>query len=369
MAEYGRHSVLSGQSLDLRVIFRDDANILVDPDSTPSVYIYDESVDTETIESEIDAATFTSALAGPLVPTALSTGFYELTYTVPGGSNEGTWHDVWVAAIDGVDSTDYLAFEVDTAADLSTQELLDNELIVIQLDDSISNSAGDETLVTDQTLSFTTTYNPLYASPDLVRMTVGTMVDYIPDATLALMIHWASREVDFIRPPSICNRADFDFAKTKFVVYDAALKAMLLPAGESGSGSASSADGTKKQLGDLMIDRSGGSGSSTVAVTSSGVDVVTLEQVTMQRDEWWRVVNSGACIVPGQGFEPETAIRSRWDPDRRASGRLWLNPEYGGYPQPGANAKLRLRGHNRGRFGYTDWRRQLSRSRLYRRRF
>lgn len=363
MPAYGRHSVLSGQALDLRVIFRDDANCLIDPDAVPDVYIYDESVDTDVIDAEILAATFTSALVGPLTPTKLSTGFYTLNYTVPSSSNEGTWHDVWISQVDGVDSNSRFAFEVDVAADLSVQQLLDNELILICLESTIGNLAGDQTLVVDTQLSFSTVYNPLYASPDLVRMEVGTFIDYIPDDTLALMIHWSSKEVDFIRRPTLCNSKDFEFARTKFVVFDAALRALTLPGGSAGSGAGSSSGGAKKSLGDLSIDNSGSSGSS-VAVTSSGVDVETMGYIREQRNEWWRVVNSGACIVPGQSFDPESAIRSKFDPDRRASGRLWLNPEYSSYPQPGANSKIRLAGRQRGRWGYTDYRRNVIKRRF-----
>lgn len=359
MAIYGRHGVLSGQSLDLRVIFRDDTNCLVDTDSVPDVYIYDQSIDLDVIEAELLAMTFTSALAGPLTPTLITTGFYELVYTVPGGSTEGTWHDVWVGAVDTVDSSDILAFEVETAADLTAQTLLENELILICLDDSIGNVLATLTLGIDVQLSFSTLYNPLYASPDLIRMEIGTFIDYIPDDTLALMIHWSSKEADFIGISARCNSKEYEFARTKFVVYDAALRALTMPGGSSGSGSGTSSAGTKKMLGDLSIDKSGGGGSSTVAVTSGGVDIETLGYIREMRDSWWRVVNAGACITPGQGLEPVTAIKGKHNPDRRASGRLWANPELSFYSQPTANSKYRFRGHQRSKFGFSNARRSF----------
>ena len=356
MPFYGRHSVLSGQALDLRVIFRDDSNSLVDPDALPEVYIYDESIDVDVIDAEILAAVYASALAGPLVPTKLSTGFYTYNYTVPSGSNEGTWHDVWISQVDTVDSNSRFAFEVDTAANLSLQSLQENELILICLDGIIGNLAATQTLGVDTKLSFSTVYNPLYASPDLLRMEVGTFIDYIPDDTLALMIHWSSKEADFIRQPKLCNSKDYEFARTKFVVFDAALRALTLPGGSAGSGAGNSVSGGKKTLGDLSI--TSGTGGSALAVTSGGVDLETMGYIKEQRNEWWRVVNAGACIVPGQSFNPETAIRSKFDPDRRASGRLWMNPEYASYAQPGANAKMRVVGRQRGRYGFTDYRRR-----------
>ena len=362
MPFYGRHSVLSGQALDLRVIFRDDANCLIDPDALPDVYIYDESVDTDVIDAEILAAVFTNALSGPLVPTKLSTGFYTYNYTVPSSSTAGIWHDVWISQVDTVNSDSRFAFTVDTAANLSLQSLQQNELILICLDATIGNLAATQTLGADTQLSFSTVYSPLYASPDLLRMEVGTFIDYIPDDTLALMIHWSSKEADFIRRPSLCNNTDYEFARTKFVVFDAALRALTLPGGSTGSGAGSSSSAAKKTLGDLSIT-SGNSGS-TLAVTSGGVDLETLGYIREQRNEWWRVVNSGACIVPGQSFDPETAIRSKFDPDRRASGRLWMNPEYSAYSQPGANTKVRIAGRQRSRYGFADHRRSSPRRRF-----
>jgi len=76
-----------------------------------------------------------------------------------------------------------------------------------------------------------------------------------------------------------------------------------------------------------------------------------------KRDEWWRVVNAGGTIVPGQSFRPSSATKGKYDPDRRLSGRQWANPENTIYDQPGANTKATRRGGNRGRFGFSDWRR------------
>lgn len=346
--QFGRHSVLTGQTLDLRVVFTSDAGILVNTDILPAVYIYDESVDTDTIEAELLAGTYTSALAGPLVPTLISTGFYELSYSVPAGSNEGMWHDVWVGTVDATPSSNYFTFVVDQGADLSLQVLLNNELIIIELDSTIQNLLMTGTLGVDTPLAFSTTYSPLYASPDLIRLEIGSFIDYIPDDTLALMIHWSSMEADFITPPRRCNTKDFNFARTRYVMYDAALKAINLPGGGSGIGA-------KKQLGDLSI--TSGSNASGVAVLSGGVDIETVKDLRRRRDEWWRVVNAGGCIVPGQGLGPMSGIKGKYDPDRRLSGRLWENPEYNTYPQPSANVKRVRPGHQRGRFGFRQNRR------------
>jgi hypothetical protein len=348
--QFGRHSVLTGETVDLRVVFTSDAGSLVDTDALPAVYIYDESVAVDIIEAEILAATYTSALAGPLVPTLLSTGFYEYSYSVPIGSNEGIWHDVWIGSVGTVASSDYFAFAVDVGADLSLQVLLDNELILIELDSSIQNLLATATLGVDTPLAFSTTYSPLYASPDLVRLEIGSIIDYIPDDTLALMIHWSSMEADFISPSKKCSVKDFDFARTRFVMYDAALKSINLPGG------AGSLNGSKKSLGDLSI--TGGSSAKGIPITSGGVDIETIKDLRRRREEWWRVVNAGACIVPGQGLGPISGTKGRFDPDRRLSGRLWENPENNTYPQPSVNTKRLKAGRQRAKFTFGRTRRR-----------
>ena len=354
--EYGRHSVLTGETVPLRVVFTDDAGKLVNADAIPDVYIYDSSVDLETVEAELASLTFTSALAGPLAPTSLGTGFYELNYAVPSGAAEGTWHDVWVAQVDGTDSNQIFNFRVDVGADLSIQGLGTNQLVVIELDSQITNLDGDKTLGEDIVLSFSTTFSPLYASPDLIRLEVGTFIDYIPDDTLALMIHWSSLKADFITPPVRCTKR-IAFARAQFVLYDTALRALTMPGGRSGftSSQGISAEGTKKSLGDLMIDR-GRSTGSLVPSTSSGVDVETLGHIRDMRDQWFQVLNGGACTNPGQGFSPESAVKGIMDPDRRLSGRLWENPEHYHYPQPTANTKKLRPGRRKAKFGYATYR-------------
>lgn len=347
MSAYARDGVLSGQTLDLRVVFTDDANMLVDSDALPEIYIYDQSVDLATIEAETLATTFTSALAGPLTPTKIATGFYELAYTVPGGSTEGTWHDVWTSTVDGINSNQIFTFRVENGAVLTAQVLLNNELIIIELDASIANVLGSLTLNNDAELSFSTVYSPLYASPDLLRAEAGPFINYIPDDTLALLIHWSSKEADFIGNTLKGKTKDFKFARTKFVVFDAILKALTIPSDGTGSTA-----GNKKKLGDLSIDNTN-SGSS-VAVTSSGIDIKTLQDFKTQRDEWWRVVNAGGCIVPGQGFNPDFAVKGRYSGEGRIQGRLWENPSQVAYPQPGANSKVRRSGRLRGRFTFSN---------------
>ena len=356
MASYFRQTgAPAAQVITLYAIFTDQTGALVDPDAIPSVYIYDESVDSATVESEADAATYTSALSGPLTATQVSTGYYKLDYTIPSGSTAGDWHDVWVASVDSVDAGDVLQFKVYTATAVKVEAVGVNTMIVITLDSTIANLAGDSTLGSDQTLHYTTTYSPLYASPDLMRMELGTWMDALPDNTLALIAHWSSKEADFINGARPKNMQDYVFARSRFVIYDAALKCLSIPgAGALSAGSASSSGG-KKQLGDLLIQ--GASSSSGTSGTS--VDDEIIDHFLTQREGWFRVVNAGGNIVPGGGFSPAVAKKGIYDPNRPAMGRLWDNPREHHYAQPTVNRRASYRGRdgrilNRGKLGFND---------------
>jgi hypothetical protein len=320
----------------------DASGALIDCDSVPDVYIYDESVSTDDIEDDI--GTWALALVGPLTPTRLSTGYYTYTYTVPASSTAGAWHDVWIGQVDGGDNYEVLLFDVTAEVTIAIQSIQDNTMIIVQLSGDITNDDGDETL-TAQKLYYSVTYNPMYASPDLVRLEVGRWLDYIPDDTLALMIHWASKEADFIQGVSPEGWSNLRLARTKFVVFDAALRALNIPGAGNEAGFSS---GRKKSLGDLSIQ----DGSPRTTVPKE-----ILLWVQEQRTAWWRVVNAGGNIVPGQGLDPTFAVKGEYDPDRRVRGRLWQDPEEFNYAQPTVNRRARNAGQRRGRWGFYDRRR------------
>lgn len=341
MAVQHRGAVVAGGQIVLRAVFTDDAGCLIDPDSTPVIYIYDEDVDDEVIDEEATAQVYTNSLAGPLVATQLSTGYYTYTYTVPTSADAGTWHDLWVGAINGADDYEVFAFDVTRGFNVSEQELGNNMLVVVQLSSSITNSSGDEALAA-ASLGYATIYSPLYASPDLIRLEMGRWIDYIPDSTLALMAHISSKEANFIHGPDTRSWGNIQLARTKFVVFDCVWRCINMPGQGQEAGSSS---GKKKTLGDLSI---------TDGTVNVEIPDEIYEYVRQQRNEWWRVVNAGGNIVPGQGFSPTFATKGIYDPDRRLVGRLWENPEDFNYPQPSANRKTRRSGRRRGRFGFHD---------------
>jgi len=338
-----RGAVLAGEVITFRAVFTDETGGLINLDALPEVYIYDEDVGSDVIAEEAEAQVYTSALAGPFAATLLSTGYYTYDYTVPASGDSGTWHDLWVGTINTTDDYEIFAFDVDEGFNASDQMLSNNNMLIIKLGATITNLAGDESLAATS-LYYTTTYSPLYASPDLIRLEMGRWIDYIPDDTLALMAHISSKEADFIHGAKTAAWGNIQLARTKFVVFDTVWRCLNIPGQGREAGYSS---GKRKSLGDLSIT----GGSPTVDVPDE-----IYEYVRKQREEWWRVVNAGGNIVPGQGFSPTFSVKGMMDPDRRLTGRLWESPEVGRYPQPSANRKVKTAGRRRGRFGFDDYR-------------
>ena len=341
MADSHRGAALAGEEIILRAIFTDEAGCLIDLDSVPVIYIYDEDVGTDTIKDEADAGVYTSALAGPESATRLSTGYYTYTYAVPAGADAGLWHDLWVGTINSTDDYEIFTFEVDTGFNADDQQLSNNMMLIVKLSSDIANDDGDEFLA-ETTLWYTTTYSPLYASPDLIRLEMGKWIDYIPDDTLALMAHISSKEANFIQGAAAQGWGNIQLARTKFVVFDTVWRCLNIPGQGKQAGYSS---GKKKSLGDLSIT----GGNPVIEIPDE-----IYEYVRKQREEWWRVVNAGGNIVPGQGLTPTFGVKGIFDPDRRLNGRLWESPEVYSYPAPTVNRKLRNSSRRRGRFGFYD---------------
>lgn len=333
MAQENRFGVSATDTVYLKILILDEQGMPKDSDALPSVYIYSSEIEDSVVDSEILLSTFTSAELGPLTAVRISEGYYEVSFVVPSGAAGGLWKDIWVATIDSVGITSIQSFLVKETFIVTTQQIDHNQIILVELDSSIGNLAGTLILGSKQYYSFTTTFNPYYASVELVRMEAGPLIEYIPDDTLALCIYWASKEVDHIRPNQIC--ADkFDFWKTKFVVADAALRALTTPGGayvqtiNSGT--------SVKTLGQLSV-KSGALGPNNIM--SGGLDLETFKALKKLRDELWRVVNAGGCIVPGESLAFEVAVRGLYDVNRYAPGRLWEESPTHEYPFPTTNEK------------------------------
>tara|TARA_B100000131_G_scaffold321606_1_gene372810 strand:- start:34890 stop:35930 length:1041 start_codon:yes stop_codon:yes gene_type:complete len=326
-----RSCVNPGDSITLRMTLKDACGTETAADAAPKCYIYPAGTSADTIAAEVAADSFSTATSdiSSTVAAAGSTGFYEATYTVPSGTADGAYLDVWVATVNGNTVYAILQYNVNGPPVIEQQDIGKNTLIVVMLDDEIAGTSGND-LGTDQTLTFSTQYEPYYASPDLLRLECGSWLETIPDDTISLMIHWSSLEVDSIAYGP--RGRTYSYARTKFVVFDAALRLLMLPA---------SVGGKKKTLGDLMI-----------SYDSSATSII--DEIKEQRKEWWRVVNAGGSIVPGQGFAPEVASKGKKDPDRRRVGRGWHNPTDFYYPVPAGNKKLRRNDQRKFKTGFAS---------------
>lgn len=314
---YKRNRVPVGQTVTLQAIFVDSTNQPIDYDSI-DIKIYDSS---STLQSTVTSAT------------RISTGFYEIDYTVPASAALGTWTDTWTATIGTAEIKNSFTFTVSELGSAVIQTISENQLIVVLLDSTIADTSGN-TLAEEAQYTFSTRYNPYYASPDLLRLECGTWLDNIPNDTLSLMIHWSSKEADYITPTGARKSTNaYRVARTKFVVFDVALRCLTLPAANSGGGT--------KQLGDLLVKKD-----------SSFSNVI--KDLKQKREEWFRVLNAGATIVPGQGFAPSVAAKGQHHPENKRVGRLWWNPLDYPYPVPAGNTRVRKSGQRKFRRGYAE---------------
>jgi len=343
---YTRDGVPANKPVLLQAVFFDATGEPKDVDNIAAIeiatYRPDDDSEVEDWEDEI-AAGYPNAFERLSLDDAandnftaiakVATGFYEITYTPTDADlnadgeldNIGNWTDLWVATVDGVEIYAAFSFSVKEKGRIVQQIIKNNTLIVIVLSEDIAG-AGGNLLGEEIQLSYSTEYNPYYASVDLVRLECGSWLDSIPDDTISLMIHWSSIEADTIKPNS-WNGNVLDTARVKFVVYDVALRCLQLPADIGGK---------KKSLGDLLIE------------TTSDFSSV-LSEIRKQRNQWERVINAGGTIVPGQSLTPSTAARGAGTRD--LTGRLWHDPAVVHFGQPSQNSKFSIDGIKK-RYGW-----------------
>ena len=268
--------------------------------------------------------------------TKIDIGYWYFSYTP---TVSGVWKDSWTVSLLGENVTFEGTFEVTSGGVVAQPKCgLDfNSLIFISLQ-NLKDTEGNA-LAKDLELFFTTEYNPFYASVEMLKMELGSWVSNVSDDTIALSIHWSSLEADNItgvRPSS----ERYYFARTRFVMYAAGLRLLSMPIGSYGN------DGKQKQLGDLLIENR----------DSLDFDLTNLvKELKAERDEWWRVVNAGGCIVNGQGLGPSFAekggARSKYK-----NSREWHDPWVEGYIQPTQNSKYRALGGKKYKHGFTPFR-------------
>jgi hypothetical protein len=305
----------------VKMLFKDNAGYLIDP---------------SLIEVTLTKPDTTEVVIVDIVK--VETGFY---YYVAEFDQEGSWVELWQATVNG----EVIEFERNILVENNAQAALQllgldyNSLILIKLDKSIA-SIDAETLGEDALFSFSTEYNPFYCSVEMMRIELGTWLGNVPDETIALAIHWSSLEADNItgvRPTS----ERYLFARTRFVMYDAAVKLISMPMGFDTPGS-----GKQKQLGDLLIQDSG-------TLDFNLKDLI--QELKAERDDWWRVVNAGGCIVPGQGLGPTSASKGDRRADKNQKSREWHDPWNEPFLQPTQNSMYRKQGEKKYKHGYSGW--------------
>lgn len=321
--DYRNNCYNLGETYKFKVIFKDSCGKVFDPD-----------INSITLDLK-------TPVEDRFIPAVkVDTGFYYAESTL---DVEGSWSGEWTYEKDALRYTEN-KFNF-TVENLNTVEnyksgLDFNSLIVIELGSTIKMLHGNKYLNEKQYYSFSSEYNPFYCSVEMLRMEMGSWVDLVTDDTLALAIHWSSLEADNItgvRPSS----ERYLFARTRFVMYDAAIRLFSMPTGVSSTDS-----GKSKTLGDLMIDN------------NSSLDFNLkdlLSELKAERDEWWRVVNAGGCIVPGQGLGPSSAMQGNSRNDKMQRSREWHDPWTEYYIQPTQNSLYRKPGSKKYKHGYSGW--------------
>lgn len=298
--------------------------VLTDPDAIPVISIYDPFHDPRESGTDLVA----DARAYRQTTTQITTGVYSYSYTVPSNQITNWWFDLWEADMSGLSGSAVMQFLVQ-GTDVGTTPLSNNMIVQVTIDSSITDVDGNE-LGENYEFWFTTSFDPMYSDPVLVKMYAGNWIRDISDETLFLMLYESSKLADDITPTNITiNTAFYNNARSRFVTADSVLRLLSAPVMQGGM---------TKQLGDLLVKRDG----------ATFIDMVN--RINKDRDEWYRVVNSGGNIGPGESFAPISTVKGDCDPDRRNAGRLWIRP--GAYENPTANGRTPVDGRRLYKYTY-----------------
>jgi hypothetical protein len=268
----------------------------------------------------------------------LETGFfvYEFNQT----DIAGNYTEEWIALIDGEEILYDFHFTVYAGGEIKAgQNIIDyNELILITLDSTISDFEGNQ-LNEDYEFYYCTEFNPFYAPIEMLRVECGTWMNDIPDDTLGLAIHWSSIKADQFTCKKPVGQNYF-YARTRFVLFDAAISLFTMPVGAYGSNSK-----THKTLGDLSVQNA-----------DLDLDIKDLlKEYKEQRDEWMRVINAGGHVTFGQSFGTTFGEKGIKRSDKNLISRQWHDPWNEYYWLPTNNSKYMKPGENKYKSGYTIW--------------
>ena len=293
----------------------------------------DKVIDPDLIEVLITKPDGTNELLNNVI--RVEKGFYYIEYLL---EQVGKYSIEWQATINNILKTFKFKINVEDNVSLADVKFgLDfNEIISITVLPGIKSEDGTLELNEEQRFAFSTEYNPFYCSVEMLRMEMGSWADLVPDDVMALAIHWSSIEADNITSRgSVCE--EYFYARTRFTMYDAAIKLFSMPISLNGTGKS-------KQLGDLLIEE------------GSSLDYPLkdlISELKEERDEWWRVVNARGSIVLGQGLGPTSATKGSANAIKKS--REWHDPWSEHYIQPTQNSQYRRQGQKKYRHGFTGW--------------
>ncbi len=207
-----RSAIRIGSATTLRAVFTDDAGIPVQATSV-TVDLFAPGLD-----PDVDAPTVSN-----LVPAYLGEGVFEVVLTA--ATPEGIWIDQWTGTIAGAVTVANLSFTTiqgGTVESYPTFGLNDNNVVEITIDKTVANLDG-LTLGEDFTVTFTTTYTPLWSSVRKVQLEVGGLISGIPPDTINLAIFEASLEAEELTwKKGLQNNGLYQHARREYVTCRAA---------------------------------------------------------------------------------------------------------------------------------------------------
>jgi hypothetical protein len=180
-------------------------------------------------------------------------------------------------------------------------------------------------LVEDYQFVFTSTYTPLYAGYNIVRLRIGPMLQmamaWVPNDTLNRFIYDASKEANRLHPTPI-DPNNPPWYVVEFVIYQGTLNALYA----SLTLFAASGAGVRKQLADLLIEKD----------ARGLMPAITpiIEDLRKLRDEFLIPVKNGNQYTTGAAW----ARKGQYDPRRPIQDASWRrlplrNLQRGSQPQ------------------------------------
>lgn len=311
-----RNAVLRGELIELTAIFQDAAEEDIDPTGL-KVSVYPPGSNPELGAGPSTAwvyeATLASGGTGPQASASrlvekTGTGHYKYTLLVPDDAPLGAAFDRWEGTVDLEDLDETFTFTIVGGGSVSTAILYENNILYVQLDDSIAATDGS-TLDEDYIYYLTTTYNPMYSAIRRVRLDLGSLINDIPDDTINFAIFEASLATNANSfATSIADGPFWAFAKREYTTCMAELTLVRALLGDRNLSAQMS-----KTLGDLSIARGSG-------LNALRDKMAQLEDCAAR---WQVTVQTGGEVSPDASLVPDYAVKGTVAEDAIVFNRQW----------------------------------------------